>query len=79
MEVVQLLIPADGVHVRHQAVAHEEVVVVEGQAFPLGQGVHHLALDAHGGDVEAHRALHTVEVIVEAGGRVHEQGRGDTL
>ena len=33
----------------------------------------------HSGDVEAHGALHAVEVVVEAGGRVHEQGRGDAL
>ena len=79
MEVIQLLVPADGVHIRHQAVAHKEVVVVEGKALPFGQGVDHLALDAHSGDVEAHGALHAVEVVVEAGGRVHEQGRGDAL
>ena len=52
---------------------------MEGKALPFGQGVHHLALDTHSGDVEAHGALHAVEVVVEAGGRVHEQGRGDAL
>ena len=66
VEIVQLLVPAYGVHVRHKAVAHIEAVVVKGQPLPLCQGVHHLAVYPHGGDVEAHRALHAVEVIVKA-------------
>ena len=28
------------------------------------------------GDVELHRALHPVQIVVEAGARVHEQRRG---
>ena len=79
VEVIQLLVPADGVHVRHQAVAHEEIVVFQGQALPLGQGVHHLGVLPHGGHVEADGALHAVQVVVEARGRVHKQGRGDPL
>ena len=51
-----------------------EVVALERQALPLGQRVHHLApVAAHRGDVEAHGALHAVEVVVQAGFLPHEQ------
>jgi hypothetical protein len=78
VDVVQALVPADGVHVGIQAVAGVEAVPLEGQALPLGQGVDHFpGGPADGGDVEAHGPLHAVEVVVEAGVPVHEQGRGD--
>ena len=50
---------------------------MEGHALPLGQGVDHLGIPAGGGDIEGHGALHPVEVVIEAGGRLHEQGSGD--
>ena len=37
VEVVQLLVPADGVHVAVQALAHAEAVVLQGLALPLCQ------------------------------------------
>ncbi len=78
MDVVQALVPANGVHVGIQTVAGVETVALEGQPLPFGQGMNHLALGpAHGGDVEAYGALHTVEVVVEAGVFVHEQRRGN--
>ena len=52
------------------------MVALQGQALPFGQGVHHLAVDAHIGDVKGHRALYAVEVIVEAGAAVHEGSLG---
>ena len=79
VEVIQFLVPADGVHVGEQAVAGAETVLMQGQPLPLGQTVHHLGADAGGGDVKAHRALHAVQVVVQAQGRVHEQGGGDPL
>ena len=39
----------------------------------------HLPLGAHVGDVKAHGALHAVQIVVEAGAPVHEQGGGDTV
>ena len=39
----------------------------------------HLALCAHVGDVEAHGALHAVQVVVQARAAVHEQGGGDPV
>ena len=77
VDVVQALVPADGVHVRIQAVAGIEAVALEGQALPLGQRVDHLSVGTlHGGNVEAHGPLHAVEVVVEAGVPIHEQRRG---
>ena len=76
MEIVQFLVPADGVHVGVQPLPHRELVAVEGQALPLGQGVDHLGVPPRVGHVEGHRALHAVEVVVQAGGRLHKQGGG---
>lgn len=41
--------------------------------------MHHFGVDARSGDVERDGALDAVEVVVEAGGRIDEQRRGDTL
>ena len=77
VEVVQLLVPADGVHVAVQALAHMEVVVLQSLALPLGQGLDHLGGDAGVLDVEGDLALHAVQVVVQAGGGLHEQGGRD--
>ena len=77
VEVVGLLIAADGVHVRVEAAAGRVAVLAEGEALPLGQRLHHL--DLHAGivvAVEGHLALHAAEVVVEAGVPAHEQRRG---
>ena len=79
VEVVHFLIPADGVHVRIEAGAQLELIALEGQTLPLGQGVHHLAVSAHIGDIEGHRTLHTVKVIVQARFSVHKQRGGHTM
>ena len=78
VQVVHVLIPADGVHVGVQAVAHVEIIALEGLTLPLGQGVDHLCLGAGGLDAEADGAFHAVQVVVQAGGRFHEQGSGHT-
>ena len=72
MQIVQRLIAADGVHVRIDALAHAEVVFLQGIALPLRQRVHHLAPLAHGGHIERHGAL----IAVQAGIRLDEQRRG---
>ena len=36
----------------------------------------HLAVDAHVGDIEGDRALHAVQIIVQAGILVHKEGGG---
>ena len=76
VEVVQRFVPADGVHIGIDALAHAEIVLLQGEALPLGQRVHHLALLAHGGHVEGDRALVAVEVVVQTGGLLDKQRRG---
>ncbi len=73
MEGIQFFIPADGIHVGVQPLAHVELVALQGQPLPLGQGVDHLALGPHVGDVEGHGPLHAVQVVVQAGGHRHKQ------
>ena len=79
VEVVHDLVPADGVHVREEAHAHGELISLQGQALPLGQGVDHLPLGPHVGDVEGDGALHAVQVVVQARAPVHEQRGGDPV
>ena len=74
VEVVHLLVAADGVHIGEQTLAGLEVVALQRQTLPLGQGMHHLALCAHIRDIEGHRALHAIEVIVQTRILLHEQG-----
>ena len=76
VQVVQRFVPADGVHIGIDALAHAEVVLLQGEALPLGQRVHHLALLAHGGHVEGDGALVAVEVVVQTGGLLDEQRCG---
>ena len=77
VQVVQLLVPADGVHVGVEALTHGELVAVEGHPLPLGQGVDHLCVPPGVGNVEGDGPLHAVEIVVQAGGGLHKQGGGD--
>ena len=77
VEIVHLLVAADGVHIGEQALAGLEVVALQRQTLPLGQRVYHLAGGTHVGNVERNGALHAVEVIVQTGTLLHEQGSGD--
>ena len=76
VDIVGQLVPADGVHVGVESLAHGELVAVEGHALPLGQGVDHLGVPGGGGDVKGDRALHAVQVVIEAGGGLYKQGGG---
>ena len=46
VEVVHVLVAADGVHVAVEALAHAEAVIFQGLALPLGQRLHHLCFGA---------------------------------
>ena len=77
VEIVQGLVSPDGIHVGIEPLTHRELIAVQSQALPLGQGVYHLGITAGGGDLKAHGALYTAEIIVEAATGLHEQGGGD--
>ena len=79
MDVVQLFIPADGVHIGVKAAAYRKIVALEGQTLPFCQRVDDLRLRAHSGDVEADGALIAVQIVVETGILRHKQGSGYTL
>ena len=79
MDIIQALVAADGVHIRHQALAGVEIIPLEGVALPFGQGVDDLTLRADGGDVKADRALVAVEIIIQARGFFYKKRGGDTL
>ena len=79
VQVVQLFIPADGVHIAVQALAHMEVVVLQSFALPLCQRLHHLCLNAAVLDIKGDLALHAVQVVVQAGGRFQKQRSGHTV
>ena len=77
VEVVQLLVPANGVHVAVQALSYMEVIVLQGLALPFGQRLHHLGLDGPVLEVEGDLALYAAQVIVQAGGSLQHQRGGD--
>ena len=73
VEVVQLLVAANGVHVAHDALAHVEVVALERIALPFRQRLHDLGIRRDGGNVESDGSLHAVQVVVESRGGVNDQ------
>ena len=78
MDVAQLLVGADGVHVSVDAVAGLHVILGKGQALPLGQRVHHFgACVAEVFDREIHSAFFTAEVVIDAQTAQHKQRGGD--
>ncbi len=67
VEVIQQLIPADGVHIGVEAGAGAEAVGPQGHPLPLGQGLDDLHLGpVHIQDIKLDRALHPVQVVVKA-------------
>ena len=77
MHVVQFLVAADGVHIRVKALARIEIVPLQGQPFPFGQGMDHLGLaPAQSRHVESDGTLYAVQVVVQSGIAGNEQRRG---
>ena len=66
VDVIQLLVGADSVHVRVEPLAGRDAVGGQLHALPFGQRVHHLGTSvAHVFDGERYGALHAVEVVVQ--------------
>ena len=76
MQVVQLFIPADGVHIGIDALAHAEVIFLQREPLPFCQRMYYLSLRAHGGHIEGYRTFITVQIVVQTGAFAHEQRRG---
>ena len=79
VEVVQFLVPADGVHITVQALAHPEAVILEGLALPLCQRLDHLCFNAAVFHIEGDFPLDAVQVVVQAGRSLHEERRGHAV
>ena len=79
VEIVELLIGANGVHVGVDAVARLHLVFSQRQALPFGQRVNHLSAGlTHVLDGEGNGALHTVEIVVDTQTLQHKEGGGNT-
>ena len=79
MEIVHFFVAADGVHVGDKAVARAKLVFCQRHALPLRQRMHHGRIGRQRRHVKADRALHAVQIVVQARGRVYEQRRGNAL
>ena len=79
MDIVKILIAADGVHIGVKTVANEEMIFLQSEALPFCQRMHHLRVGSNGGDIEGNGALLARKVIVQAGIFIHEEGRGNAL
>ena len=73
VEVVDLFVAADGVHVGEQALADLEVVALERKTLPLGQRMNDLGIGADVGNVKGDGPLDAVEVVVQTRIFIHEQ------
>ena len=79
MDVVCLLIPADGVHIGIKTLAVGKTVFFQSVPFPFCKRMDDLGIFAlYAADIEAYRALHAVQVIVQTRGRLNEKGSGHT-
>ena len=77
MEVIQLFVTANGVHIGEETLADIELVTLERKTLPLGKRVHDLCVDADVGNIEGDGALNAVEVVVQTGVFIHEQRSGN--
>ena len=77
MQVPQILIRTDGIHVGIDTVSRLYPVFGKGKPFPLGKRMHHFRLRfIHILYPERHGPLHSVQVIVDAHSLEHEQWGG---
>ena len=53
-----------------------ELVALQGQTLPLGQGVDHHGGVLYTADIKGDGALHAVEIVVQTGGGGHKEGGG---
>ena len=75
MNVVQILVAADGVHVGDKSLVHFEIVALEGETFPLGERMDHLRVGVDGGNVEGNGTLGAAQIVIQTGRAEDEEGR----
>ena len=80
VKIVEILVPADRVHIRVQSFAGPEAIMSECPAFPFCERLDDLeGLARHSLDVEGDRPLDTVQVVVETGRLGHKQRGGNAV
>ena len=79
MQVVHIVVPADGVHVGIDAGPGLIAIVPERVALPFGKALNDLALPFHVLHRKGDFSLHTVQVIVETAGLRHHERRGHAV
>ena len=78
MDVVQVLVRTQGIHVCVNAAAGRHAQFRELQALPLGQGMHYFRRGVREGfHRELHGAFHAVQIVIEALPGEHHHGRRD--
>ena len=76
MQIIQhILVTADGVHIGVEPFAGIKAVIMQGHALPLGKRLHDLCVSADVRNIEVHRALVAVQVVIQTGGFLHKQRR----
>ena len=61
MQIIQLLVPADGIHIRIQPFPRQESVITKRHTFPLSKRLYYLHIFVpDSGNVEPDRTLHSV-------------------
>ena len=76
VEVVDLFVAADGVHIGEKSLAGVELIALECQTLPLRQRMDDLRVYTDVGDVEAHRTLVPIQIIIQTGILLHKKGGG---
>ena len=80
MEVVQLLITADCVHVRVETFARFKPVALQGISFPFREGLNYFeGLARYRSHIELYRPLNSVQIIIKTGCLINEKRRGYSL
>ena len=78
MQVVQVLVRTEGVHVGVDAASGPDAELAELEPFPFGEGMHNFGfLFVQTLDGEGDGPLHGVQVVVDAGSGKDHDGCGD--
>ena len=79
MQVIHLLIPPDGVHIRVDSLIYAIAIAPQRHALPFGQGVDDLHLLARILQIELHRPLHAVQIVIQSAIRPHKKRRRNAM
>ena len=79
MEIIQLFIAADCVHVRVEPFPQMKVVFLEREALPLCERLNNLSLCSGILDVEGDLSLIPVQVVVQTGGCLKKERCADAV